>query len=647
MRPVTTHYEPNHINYILPVMTNPYNLAENSTKSPHWGQELTYNEDYLHIVQPDVLVLFEVLDFLTTSSKLMQHKDGWHKVAWGFLKLIGTNGQPNTEQDVRLQLYKYPWKLFQPKSDEKTPYVYQCWKQKTLKKYPSTLYVNVYAHTPLSERRIVGRAKTALEIETGKYTLDELMDMYGSKETNLVGGMAKSMLSLHCLKNQWRRKENEPCLIPNKLAYRIHSGSKGSFSCEFSSKGYLLAVASAEIDSHPIKIYEADSGERVATLEGHQDLVYQLKWSEEDSELLSASADCTVRVWGFLDDGTVKHTGLLSHPTFVYTAAFHPELNEPKIIATGAFDGIVRLWTHYRGVTQQNRKPYAKLRSHDSNVNSICFNQDGTQLFSGDGKGIIKIWNAIDFNAGSEVITFELSKTIDSLMGDPIQTLKMHPSNRKMLVQTLGPMAHMLDTRIHRFITHFVSPTSPFIASNSSYPHPFGARKNLPSISEQRHASSFRFIKSTFSPCGSYLFVGSNMCTVDIWRAESGTYVGAFNNTVLKSWKEGNCPVVHISFHPHDHIIAFSIWGEGEPVRVYKWHVEGQEIKMDERNHYQSKESIRMSQHLDVERIVARSLAGGLDKIGETEDNSVLKRKLKLSRNNSNAVPNGVAGECA
>ena len=33
-------------------------------------------------------------------------EQGWHKVAWAFLKLIGANGNLNTNKKLRLQLYK-------------------------------------------------------------------------------------------------------------------------------------------------------------------------------------------------------------------------------------------------------------------------------------------------------------------------------------------------------------------------------------------------------------------------------------------------------------------------------------------------------------------------------------------------------------
>jgi WD40 repeat protein len=128
----------------------------------------------------------------------------------------------------------------------------------------------------------------------------------------------------------WRRKKDENCRIPNKLLYRINAGTKGSFSCSFSNNGLFLAIAGADHNSYPIKVYHFETGERLATLDGHLDLVYQLSWSQDDCELTSSSSDGSVRVWGFMADGTVQQVAIFLHPTFVYCASFHPTESEPR-----------------------------------------------------------------------------------------------------------------------------------------------------------------------------------------------------------------------------------------------------------------------------------------------------------------------------
>ena len=43
-------------------------MIGNATNSPDWNEKLVLNEDYLHIVQNQVLILFEILDFTVPKS---------------------------------------------------------------------------------------------------------------------------------------------------------------------------------------------------------------------------------------------------------------------------------------------------------------------------------------------------------------------------------------------------------------------------------------------------------------------------------------------------------------------------------------------------------------------------------------------------
>lgn len=355
---------------------------------------------------------------------------------------------------------------------------------------------------------------------------------------------------------KWTRKPDDPCKIPNKLKYRIEAGQKGSFAIKFSNNGIFLAVASVDQTSYPIKIYQFETGDRFATLDGHQDLVYSLFWSDDDSELISASSDGSVRIWGFMADGSVQQTALLLHPCFVYCAALFPDVEEvdddQRMVATGSFDGCIRLWKYQKQTRSQSSAPFMKLVGHDSNVNSICFNKDGSRLYSGDANGNIKIWSEVDKK-------FECIKTVE-LNGAAIQTLQLHVSNRKLLVQTAGPSLHLFDTRIHRFLTHFKVINEQNLPT---YPTPFGVDQ-IP-----RKSHNNQFLRSCFSACGGYIFAGSSTGQVYIWKTESGTFVGSYDSK-HPGWIDGT-PVVDVAFHPHENAIAFASWGAKEPVKVFGW----------------------------------------------------------------------------
>lgn len=134
-RPVTRFNEPSYIDYILPTITNSFDLQAHNTKTPIWEDTIVLNDLYLNLVNPNTLILFEIVDFVTHLKK-KQTGNPWHRVCWGFLKLVGDNGRSNTEKELRLQLFHYP-KKFIPDNDQ-IPGVFNAWK-KIRQKYPSTL----------------------------------------------------------------------------------------------------------------------------------------------------------------------------------------------------------------------------------------------------------------------------------------------------------------------------------------------------------------------------------------------------------------------------------------------------------------------------------------------------------------------------
>lgn len=136
-RSVTFPSEPANIDFILPTLTKPYYLLKNKTKTPIWDEVLLFNDSYSHIIHSNVVVFFEILDFLTTNRQIKRHGDKWQRIGWAFMKLIGNDGKSNVGPMGRLQLFRYPSHLAY-EEDVHTPFVYKCWQEDWIK-YPSTL----------------------------------------------------------------------------------------------------------------------------------------------------------------------------------------------------------------------------------------------------------------------------------------------------------------------------------------------------------------------------------------------------------------------------------------------------------------------------------------------------------------------------
>jgi jouberin len=235
----------------------------------------------------------------------------------------------------------------------------------------------------------------------------ELETVYTKPVENTIA----SLLSLRTIP-VWTRKQDEQCKLPNRVQYRIEAGSVGSFASSFSPNGLLIAVGCIGSTSHVIKVYNYTTGDRLATLEGHQDMIYSLEWSQDSTDLLSCSSDGSARIWSFNNEMKLISSVTFTHPTYVYTATFHPIQSSSKTIYTSGYDGIIRAWTYTTHFSSDTSKPTLKLPAQGAIVNSICFNKEGNRLYSGDTNGNVKIWAQTDQS-------FECIKTVDTLHVSP------------------------------------------------------------------------------------------------------------------------------------------------------------------------------------------------------------------------------------
>jgi jouberin len=72
---------------------------------PNWDEKVVYNEQFKHIITENTVILFEIVDF-TGGIRPLVSMNNWHRIAWAFIRPIGSNGITNIGKQIRLQLYK-------------------------------------------------------------------------------------------------------------------------------------------------------------------------------------------------------------------------------------------------------------------------------------------------------------------------------------------------------------------------------------------------------------------------------------------------------------------------------------------------------------------------------------------------------------
>ncbi|CAH1775536.1 unnamed protein product, partial [Owenia fusiformis] len=538
-RAVTSYYEARNENvkHILPVMTQPFDFKKKRSTIPVWEELVIFNENFNYFLEekPRTIIFFEILDFVsmnTASQKYTSAKEqgGWHRIAWAFLKLLGTNKKINTEKKVRLQLFQSPVR-FRARPGQLD--VYQWWKTPGSRiNYPATLYVTAKPIVPPSEVEPAPRSMYATQEERGTRTYKDLqktLDRTKRFESRAEGVMTKDLTN-------WTKLPGQACKVPNSLALSLPAGKRGCFVLKFSHDGKSLACGCHDKEGYPILVYEIPSGTLKGTFQGHYGIVYDLCWSKKDKYLLSCSSDGTARVWDMLE-GKSEAAKLFPHPGFVYTAQFHPRVS--TIVATGGYDRIIRVWDIK--TDGLNPKLLQELEGHRGHINSLCFEEEGSKMYSGDSVGTILVWNVYVTDQPSKrgvTRDWTMYKEIsdEELAGTIINYIQMHHGGRRLLVHSRDNTIRMIDLRVFSIMQRY-----------------FGALN----FREQ--------VRSTITPCGTFVMSGSEDFTACVWNAETGDQVANYSEL---GYKHAVCDV---DYHPHDHMVAFAAFGENHPIMVYNY----------------------------------------------------------------------------
>jgi WD40 repeat protein len=158
-------------------------------------------------------------------------------------------------------------------------------------------------------------------------------------------------------------------------------------------------------------IWNAASGARLHTLEGHNSFVRCVAWHPGGRLLASCSADGSVRLWDAASGEVLAI--LLGHSNDVREVAWHPD---GRLLASGSEDGSIRLWEladpeafTWAGATDAPdagvawsgarsgladlAAERAVLRSDSGQVRAVAWGPGGAWLASGGEGGWIVLWD--------------------------------------------------------------------------------------------------------------------------------------------------------------------------------------------------------------------------------------------------------------
>ena len=97
--------------YLLPLSTQMFDLRVKGMNLAQWNEDFVINQSAKYLLQPNVIILFEILDFnaeMMFESPELLNADHFYPIAWAYLRPVGA-AQIHLSR-TRLQLYRYKFK---------------------------------------------------------------------------------------------------------------------------------------------------------------------------------------------------------------------------------------------------------------------------------------------------------------------------------------------------------------------------------------------------------------------------------------------------------------------------------------------------------------------------------------------------------
>jgi len=166
------------------------------------------------------------------------------------------------------------------------------------------------------------------------------------------------------------------------------------------------------------------------------------------------------------------------HASDVYSVAFSPDGSQ---VLTGSGDNTAKLWDAATGTEIRTFSGYA------SYVSSVAFSPDGSQVLTGSGEATAKLWDAA---TGTEIRTFTGHAA-------PVYSVAFSPDGSQVLTGSRDDTAKLWDAATGTEIRTFTGHTD-------------------------------RVCSVAFSPDGSQVLTGSWDATAKLWNAATGTEIRTF-----------------------------------------------------------------------------------------------------------------------
>lgn len=230
----------------------------------------------------------------------------------------------------------------------------------------------------LSASQEFEREKIQVDLETQKQKNQILADAKKQAEKRIEESLIETEIIL-------KSASSKALSISNRafeaLLEAIDSGrelKKLEAVTQVRAESQILVTTTLNKAVHTIKEYNR--------LLGHKSSVNRIMVSPDNTLLVSASNDSTLKVWSV--QGKLLQT-LASHGNAITSSAFHPS---GQLIASSSRDKSIKLWQRDTKTGLFDENPYTLLEGYQSLILDIAFSPDGKTLATAGEDMTIKLW---------------------------------------------------------------------------------------------------------------------------------------------------------------------------------------------------------------------------------------------------------------
>ena len=198
-------------------------------------------------------------------------------------------------------------------------------------------------------------------------------------------------------------------------------------------------VIGAGMDNRTAVLCDSQTGQKLATLGGHNELIRGIAFSPDGKLLATCDAIGITRLWEIAGKREILQVS--GHgKNIVHAVAFSPD---SKTFATAGRDGVAKLWSSETG------KELVAFKSDSAGVRAIVFSPDGRTIFTGSDDTAIRCW---------EVATGRERKVLKGFPVDVV-SLVVTPDGKYLVASGSDPEIKMWNLATGKIIRAFTGHT--------------------------------------------------------------------------------------------------------------------------------------------------------------------------------------------